>query len=454
MSTSESEESFHGFAEAGPEETMVVSIAKELALLKAERDSLLRCVARIEAFAKDPQGGSRELVIARAQRLEKCWESFQNITREVRRLSGPVNVEENDALFDMVDERVTVLMGRLKALEAAECSVKAESMTMKETQGSLKLPRITLPSFAASYQAAWSALVNRYANPYLQKKRHVNELLSWPKSKKISAGNVNALIEGFERHTKLLEQLGEEPKLWGVLLVQLLVTKLDDITQREWERTVEDSGNTDYTSLISFLRGQVKILEASNENKSEQRSVQPALSQSKVAVHVATGATAMKCVICSGDHIISKCNEFVNCSVKDRYKLVKSKRLCGNCLAPGHFKDKCVSKGRCRACTRNHHSLLHSWKPMQKEFGSGNIVSVSSSETCNTEPVKEAMITSVASPESLPARGRLSTAIVNIATNSGHVRAARALLDSGSQLNLLSQRNFNGNREFQEQQLF
>ncbi|XP_049286171.1 uncharacterized protein LOC125765272 [Anopheles funestus] len=283
---------------------MVVSIAKELALVKAERDSLLRCIARIEAFAKDPQGESRELVIARAQRLEKYWESFQNLTREVRRLSGPVNVEENDALFDMVDERVTVLMGRLKPLEAAECSVKAESMTMKETQGSLKLPRITLPSFAgnydawmqfhdmylamihntktlsdveklyylksslkgealkiieafptcaASYQAAWSALVNRYANPYLQKKRHVNELLNWPKSKKISAGNVNALIEGFERHTKLLEQLGEEPKLWGVILVQLLVTKLDDITQREWERTVEDSGNTDYIKLPGNL---------------------------------------------------------------------------------------------------------------------------------------------------------------------------------------------------------
>ncbi|XP_052902032.1 uncharacterized protein LOC128309635 [Anopheles moucheti] len=81
-----------------------------------------------------------------------------------------------------------------------------------------------------------------------EKKRHVNELLNWPKIKKISAIHVNALIEGFERHTKLLEQLGEGPELWGVLLVQLLVSKLDDTTQREWERSVEEKGSTDYTT--------------------------------------------------------------------------------------------------------------------------------------------------------------------------------------------------------------
>lgn len=479
MTTSEADESFRGFSESN-ETTMVLSSAKELAMAKAERDSLLRCVARIEAFAQDPQGGSSEEVIARMRRLEKCWESFQLIVREVRRLGDPVSVEENEALLDVVDERVMLLMGRLKSLAAAESSVKDESVTVKESHGNLKLPRITLPDFSgkydtwmqfhdmylvmihnsrslsdvekfyylksslkgdalkvveafptckASYQAAWNALVNRYANPYLQKKRHANELLYLPKIKKISVSNVNTLIDCFERHTKLLEQLGEEPKSWGVLLVQLLVSKLDDTTQREWERSVEDKDNADYVSLISFLRGQVRILEALGENKTEQKTVQANSIQPKVTVHLAAGASVLKCAICDGDHHISKCNEFISSAVKDRYKIVRAKGLCGNCLTPGHFKVRCMSKVRCRVCNRNHHSLLHSWSPMQSE-----------SVASKVDPVGNAVISSVACPETSPSRGRLSTAIVNIATNSGHTVAARAMLDSGSQLNLLSNR--------------
>ncbi|XP_055613760.1 uncharacterized protein LOC129760181 [Uranotaenia lowii] len=45
-------------------------------------------------------------------------------------------------------------------------------------------------------------------------------------------------------------------------------------------------------------------------------------------------------------------------SVPQRFRVVKMKRLCLNCLGSGHFIDRCT-KGSCRECNKKHHSMLH-----------------------------------------------------------------------------------------------
>ncbi|XP_060584000.1 uncharacterized protein LOC132740165 [Ruditapes philippinarum] len=60
---------------------------------------------------------------------------------------------------------------------------------------------------------------------------------------------------------------------------------------------------------------------------------------------------------------LSLCNKFKSMSLNDRYKLVRSLKLCYNCLKGKHFTNKCRKPKICNVtnCNVKHHILLHSW---------------------------------------------------------------------------------------------
>lgn len=65
------------------------------------------------------------------------------------------------------------------------------------------------------------------------------------------------------------------------------------------------------------------------------------------------------CVLCSNDHHISKCTDFLKMSPANRYSWVKSRNLCSCCLRPGHFWRHCPDREMCDQCPSTHHPLLH-----------------------------------------------------------------------------------------------
>ena len=69
----------------------------------------------------------------------------------------------------------------------------------------------------------------------------------------------------------------------------------------------------------------------------------------------------LKCPSCQKDHWLSQCDEFKKLSLYNRYQFVRSKRLCINCLVPGHFVQDCPKRSFCRVegCTKKHYTLLH-----------------------------------------------------------------------------------------------
>ncbi|KAJ8985537.1 hypothetical protein NQ317_019920 [Molorchus minor] len=65
------------------------------------------------------------------------------------------------------------------------------------------------------------------------------------------------------------------------------------------------------------------------------------------------------CHYCKNNsHFIYNCPEFIKLSLDDKYKEVQKYKLCTNCLRMGHFKSDCKS-GRCRKCSFKHNTLLH-----------------------------------------------------------------------------------------------
>ncbi|KAK3735155.1 hypothetical protein QZH41_020254, partial [Actinostola sp. cb2023] len=69
----------------------------------------------------------------------------------------------------------------------------------------------------------------------------------------------------------------------------------------------------------------------------------------------------VKCPSCDKDHWLSQCDDFKKLNLQDRYKLVRAKRLCLNCLVSGHFVHECPKKSFCRIqdCTKKHSTFLH-----------------------------------------------------------------------------------------------
>lgn len=65
-----------------------------------------------------------------------------------------------------------------------------------------------------------------------------------------------------------------------------------------------------------------------------------------------------KCHLCGEAHYLSQCKTYLSKSVHERETFVSLKRLCRNCLRPGHIATQCRSS-KCRSCGKNHHTSLH-----------------------------------------------------------------------------------------------
>ncbi|XP_058443065.1 uncharacterized protein LOC131425280 [Malaya genurostris] len=314
----------------------------------------------------------------------------------------------------------------------------------------------SFPMSDANYRVAWDGLVSRFSNRYLLKKRHLNALFEYPRMKKASAAGIHDLIDCFERNTQILDQLGETTSGWGAMLTHLMVSKLSETIQVQSEEHVSQKDEPSFKMLVTFLKTQTRILDAVFV---DQRIFSTSVTSSavgskshptKLSVNSATETSGPNCIACSEQHFLSRCPSFNKLPVDKRLQLTNSKRLCSNCLGRNHLARDCPSKYRCRTCSKKHHTLLHPGFP-----GSGSTATSTSSQDDNSASPSTSGVTpnsggmvssSVATISSNMAMGGskshvfLLTAVLEMKDYCGRIHHARALLDSGSQENLMSER--------------
>lgn len=306
----------------------------------------------------------------------------------------------------------------------------------------------------ANYRVAWEMLVERFSNNYLLKKRHLNTLFEYPRIKKESASALHELIDCFERNTKILDQLGEKTNGWGAMLVHLMVSKLDEVIQKRWEENVTPDREPSFRFLVEFLKKQTRVLDAVSVDQhifsTTTSSVGNKARPAKVSVNSATENTPPNCFACNEKHWITRCSTFANLPVDKRLQLTNSKRLCSNCLGRNHLARDCPSRFRCKTCSKKHHSLLHPGFPGSGPIPTPTSTVVNESTSApstigdasnSVESVSSSMtlISSNAATEQLGSHMFLLTVLLNVKDAWGRTHYARALLDSGSQANLMSE---------------
>ncbi|XP_035919104.1 uncharacterized protein LOC118517233 [Anopheles stephensi] len=114
---------------------------------------------------------------------------------------------------------------------------------------------------------------------------------------------------------------------------------------------------------------------------------------------------------CAEPHHLRSCPKFCKGDVKFRREVIAKHKLCFNCLNPNHQVRSCNSVFRCNKCNARHHSMLHDDSPPQvtMNVGSSNEIVV------------------------------LETVVLWLVDDHGIRHEARALLDSGSMCNIVSE---------------
>ena len=117
------------------------------------------------------------------------------------------------------------------------------------------------------------------------------------------------------------------------------------------------------------------------------------------------------------------------------------KKLCFNCLRAGHRQQECRGS-TCKNCNLKHHTLLHLQSPRQTRSVNSTVADNNrhneSEKTTNTESPPPEQFTATSLSPQTTGTVFLQTAMIPILVN-GETTLCRALLDSGSQSNLITE---------------
>ena len=215
-------------------------------------------------------------------------------------------------------------------------------------------------------------------------------------------------------------------------LSSIVVSVLPSRLQTSWaQHTRKDKGVPPITQLLSYLREHAETLpstgpplpatppEPASKKPFTRRQDRKQEVHKTKSVHTVTSSTSYRweCCLCKPEkHPLHLCPKWATLTVSQRLGHIQSKSLCSNCLAGGHVTSSCKSPYRCRDCSQPHHTTIH------QQQTAANPVNASSSQSSQV-------------PDAL-----MTTAQVLLLGPRGQEVKARALIDSGAGLSLISSR--------------
>ncbi|KAK9709603.1 Protein of unknown function (DUF1759) [Popillia japonica] len=155
------------------------------------------------------------------------------------------------------------------------------------------------------------------------------------------------LPDSFNKNIRALKALGQPTESWDTLLIYTLSLKLDSVTKREYEESVSKIDDPKISDLTDFIAKRCQLLETI-ESKHKQ-----------------------------------SCEKFLSMAITDRVNEIKRRKLCMNCLRPGHIQKDCISSN-CKHCGRKHNSLIHT---NEREVNKVNHDHGVANDTSNSETI-------------------------------------------------------------------
>ncbi len=222
------------------------------------------------------------------------------------------------------------------------------------------------------FQHAKSVLIKRFGDKYKLSEVFKGELANWPT---IKPGDGTALqkLADFMQHCNIamssiqyLECLSSADENMKIL------KKLPRYVCDRWNRIVDhwlygtqSARYPPFSEFCRFINEEARVTcgpgnrrhekMQSYETEGGQRTVKAFAavtdeykSESKPTDDIATTAysrTTLNCPVCSSDHVVNECKQFLHMNIQERRELARRKGLCFRCLHRGHLQQDCKQTG-------------------------------------------------------------------------------------------------------------
>ncbi|XP_049874497.1 uncharacterized protein LOC126372693 [Pectinophora gossypiella] len=223
---------------------------------------------------------------------------------------------------------------------------------------------------ADNYECIWNALVTKYqdkrflANVFLD---NIFDSKALPNP--ATASQLETFIDKFAASVAALKQLNIVG-LSDYIFIYLALKRLDRDTAKAFEMFVRDTDIPTYDQFIDFMKGQVKIIQRTNNTATSSKVVQKDVVKPKMVsppkiTHTYISATSHNnsdsvCSLCNANHEhIYNCKAFLDMSPANRHTFIMENKYCTNCLSSKHKWTACKSTSSCRNCGYRHHTLIH-----------------------------------------------------------------------------------------------
>lgn len=296
-----------------------------------------------------------------------------------------------------------------------------------------------LSATAENYAIAWKLLQERYNNQRVIVATLIKQLLDQPTAAPSDA-SIKQLHDTTQECLHALKNSGIDTTSWDPILLHILVKKLDRASHMLYERSIMNPKELQKVDhFLTFLEQHFYTMETMS-HKEKSLKVCASASSDKHAT----------CPCCKNElHQLYRCQKFKQLTPSLRLDYTQKHGLCVNCLKSGHSAKNCMARS-CPKCNKRHNSLLHLEHRIQTLEKIGPQTTSSAAATPRTKNNKtEPAQPTTGAPEAASlaaANMQPSTSYVLLGTSLVKIKAGgievecRALLDSGSQVNLITER--------------
>ena len=217
-----------------------------------------------------------------------------------------------------------------------------------------------------NYEKTITKLKEVYDKPVHVRSLHINELLNLKKIPENESDNIPKLRSHYNSISAIinnLETIGIDIKAYEALLGPIIIQSLPEEIGKSI--TKESSDELPVNQVLCLLLKHIEtgekfrsIKETPHNKKPSSEPIKKPPDPSKVRSYAFNTTSAkQKCHFCGLDnHKSELCRKISN--IYQRIDIVYEKRLCRNCLSPGHIARYCQANIRCSKCKGRHHLAL------------------------------------------------------------------------------------------------
>lgn len=330
-----------------------------------------------------------------------------------------------------------------------------------------------------NYQKVLDKLKERYDNKNLIFIDNINSIFSISPMNNSNPTELRSILDTVAALRSSLLSLGSELDVMNAIIIHIILSKVDPVSKTVYDEKQDLNRLPSWDDFYNILGRRCQFLES---RAAEADSYNCKKFEPKVRRPASSFITSnTSCEYCqSHEHLVANCPSYLSLSVSHRFDFVKGAHLCQNCLRKGHFVSKCQSNSRCRICRVSHHTTLHnhifesstqpsisSFSPHQSSNSSSSPhqssnLSFQRSSSSNSPPKQQSSFQPTSNQQPKPSKSSTSSASIYLTTRSSFVtqrhrqcllptaivfikdrfgleQPARALLDSCSEINLITQ---------------